>query len=105
ADSLDALDRNRPVVAYCASGYRSQIAGSVLAEAGFGDVSDLLGGYSAWEGAGLPVARGANVASGATEQVTARAASALVDGGALLLDVREPDEWREGHAPQAVLMP
>jgi rhodanese-related sulfurtransferase len=26
----------------------------------------------------------------------------LVDGGALLLDVREDDEWEAGHAPVAV---
>ena len=54
ADSLDALDRNLPVVTYCASGYRSVVAASTLAAVGFADVSDLLGGYSAWEGAGLP---------------------------------------------------
>jgi rhodanese-related sulfurtransferase len=35
-------------VAYCASGYRSSIAASVLEAAGFADVSDLLGGYDAW---------------------------------------------------------
>ena len=28
-------------------------------------------------------------------------ANALVDGGALLLDVREDDEWAAGHAPGA----
>ena len=39
---------------YCASGYRSQIAASVLRAAGFADVSDLLGGFTAWDGAGLP---------------------------------------------------
>jgi rhodanese-related sulfurtransferase len=55
ADSLDALDRKRPLVVYCGSGYRRQIAASVLVAAGFGDVSDLLGGYSAWAAAGLPV--------------------------------------------------
>ena len=59
ADALDALHRDLPVVAYCASGYRSQVAASVLAAAGFRDVSDLLGGYSAWAAAGLPVAPGA----------------------------------------------
>jgi hydroxyacylglutathione hydrolase len=47
-DSLDELDRAAPVVAYCASGTRSSIAASVLAAAGFADVSDLLGGYGAW---------------------------------------------------------
>ncbi|MDQ3147459.1 MAG: molybdopterin-dependent oxidoreductase [Actinomycetota bacterium] len=35
----------------------------------------------------------------------ARAAKALVDAGALLLDVREPDEWQAEHAPDAVLVP
>jgi rhodanese-related sulfurtransferase len=53
--SLEALDRTAPVVIYCASGSRSQVASSVLREAGFADVSDLLGGYAAWEAAGLPV--------------------------------------------------
>jgi hydroxyacylglutathione hydrolase len=42
------LDPSRPIVAYCASGYRSSIAASVLDVAGFTDVSDLLGGYDAW---------------------------------------------------------
>ena len=60
ADSLHTLDRNLPVVAYCASGYRSAMAASWLAAAGFQDVSDLLGGYRAWQGAGLPVAHGAD---------------------------------------------
>jgi glyoxylase-like metal-dependent hydrolase (beta-lactamase superfamily II)/rhodanese-related sulfurtransferase/peroxiredoxin len=60
ADSLDALDRGLPVVAYCASGYRSQLAASGLAAAGFRDVSDLLGGDDAWERAGLPAAHGAD---------------------------------------------
>ena len=46
--SLDALDRDVPVVTYCASGYRSSIAASVLTSSGFADVSDLLGGYGAW---------------------------------------------------------
>jgi rhodanese-related sulfurtransferase len=34
------------------------IAASVLRHAGFSDVSDLIGGYAAWIGAGLPVAAG-----------------------------------------------
>ena len=47
---LGELDRDAPTVAYCASGYRSSTAASVLAAAGFIDVSDLLGGYDAWVG-------------------------------------------------------
>jgi len=45
---LDEVDQHRPVVTYCASGYRSSIAASALARAGHRDVSDLLGGFSAW---------------------------------------------------------
>jgi rhodanese-related sulfurtransferase len=33
------------------------------------------------------------------------AAAALVGSGALLLDVREADEWEAGHAPGAVFIP
>lgn len=50
-ESSDHLDRGAPVVVYCASGYRSSIAASVLVAAGFDDVSDLLGGFAAWESA------------------------------------------------------
>ncbi|MDH4366291.1 MAG: rhodanese-like domain-containing protein, partial [Acidimicrobiia bacterium] len=32
----------------CAGGYRSSIAASMLRSHGFADVSDLLGGYTAW---------------------------------------------------------
>ena len=74
-DALAGLDPHGPVVVYCASGYRSSIAASVLAAAGFAHVSDLLGGYSAWESAGLPVSTGDDARDfGATPQVGARAA-------------------------------
>ncbi|MFN8035098.1 MAG: MBL fold metallo-hydrolase [Acidimicrobiia bacterium] len=43
------LDPRRPTVVYCASGYRSAVAASVLDAWGFTDVSDLLGGYEAWQ--------------------------------------------------------
>jgi glyoxylase-like metal-dependent hydrolase (beta-lactamase superfamily II)/rhodanese-related sulfurtransferase len=46
--SLDELDPAAPTVVHCAGGYRSSIAASVLASAGFTDVSDLVGGYDAW---------------------------------------------------------
>ncbi len=41
----------------------------------------------------------------AYDKVTADEAAALVRGGAVLLDVREPDEWRAGHAPSARHIP
>ncbi|MGY9072748.1 MAG: rhodanese-like domain-containing protein [Acidimicrobiales bacterium] len=46
---LSRLDASKPAVVYCAGGYRSSIAASKMMAAGFADVSDLLGGYGAWE--------------------------------------------------------
>lgn len=37
--------------------------------------------------------------------VTAEEAARRVDEGAMLLDVREPDEWQAGHAPDATHVP
>jgi hydroxyacylglutathione hydrolase len=45
---LDELDRARPTVVYCAGGYRSSVAASLLRAHGFADVSDIVGGYGAW---------------------------------------------------------
>jgi glyoxylase-like metal-dependent hydrolase (beta-lactamase superfamily II)/rhodanese-related sulfurtransferase len=50
-DELEILDPARPTVVYCAGGYRSSIAASMLRQVGFDDVSDVLGGYHAWEAA------------------------------------------------------
>lgn len=38
-------------------------------------------------------------------EIDVAAANALVEAGALLLDVRNDDEWEAGHAPAAVLIP
>ena len=46
---LAELDPAAPTVVYCAGGYRSSVAASVLREAGYSDVSDILGGYGAWQ--------------------------------------------------------
>ncbi|MCU1380257.1 MAG: sulfurtransferase [Acidimicrobiales bacterium] len=46
---LGELDPGRPVVVYCAGGYRSSIAASVLRAAGFERVADVLGGWPAWQ--------------------------------------------------------
>ncbi|HTN99887.1 MAG TPA: rhodanese-like domain-containing protein, partial [Microthrixaceae bacterium] len=43
------LDNAAPTVIYCAGGYRSSMAASLLRANGFADVSDLLGGFAAWQ--------------------------------------------------------
>ena len=48
-ERLDELDVTKPTVVYCAGGYRSSVAASLLRQRGFADVSDILGGYGAWE--------------------------------------------------------
>jgi hydroxyacylglutathione hydrolase len=48
-DRMVELDPRKPTVVYCAGGYRSSVAASLLRQRGFADVSDLLGGYNAWE--------------------------------------------------------
>ncbi len=45
---LDELDPAAPTVVFCAGGYRSSVAASVLRQAGFQDVTDIMGGYGAW---------------------------------------------------------
>lgn len=52
---LAELPRDRPVVAYCASGVRSSLAASLLAADGR-EVRNLRGGFAAWRRAGLEVA-------------------------------------------------
>jgi rhodanese-related sulfurtransferase len=43
--------------------------------------------------------------AGAERAVAPREATHLLDGGAVLLDVREPAEWSAGHAPGATHVP
>jgi glyoxylase-like metal-dependent hydrolase (beta-lactamase superfamily II)/rhodanese-related sulfurtransferase len=51
------IPAGRPVAIYCAGGYRSSVAASLLRAAGRPDVVDLVGGFAAWREEGLPVAK------------------------------------------------
>jgi glyoxylase-like metal-dependent hydrolase (beta-lactamase superfamily II) len=55
--NLKALPKDRPLLVYCAGGYRSSIAASLLKASGFDSVSEIAGGLAAWELANLPVQR------------------------------------------------
>lgn len=48
---IGEIPAGRPVVVHCAGGYRSSVAASLLRAAGRDDVSDLLGGFTAWAAA------------------------------------------------------
>ncbi|MCM2304551.1 MAG: MBL fold metallo-hydrolase [Elusimicrobia bacterium] len=53
---LAEVPKGRPVAVYCAGGYRSSIAASLLRAAGHKDVTDLVGGFGAWREESLPTA-------------------------------------------------
>ncbi len=48
------MDRETPVVLYCAGGTRSVLAVRSLLELGYSNVRSLAGGFGAWKKAGLP---------------------------------------------------
>ena len=50
-ERLETLPRDREIVVYCASGYRSAIAAGLLQRDGFPRVADLVGGMAAWASA------------------------------------------------------
>ena len=56
AERLKDLPQDRPLLLYCAGGYRSSIAASLLQRQGFTQVAEIAGGLAAWETAHLPVA-------------------------------------------------
>ncbi|MDN5748959.1 MAG: MBL fold metallo-hydrolase [Pseudonocardia sp.] len=51
------FDPASPTIVFCAGGYRSSIAASALRARGFADVSDLIGGFAAWDDGSRPVIR------------------------------------------------
>ena len=54
-ENINMLPKSRPLLVYCAGGYRSSIAASLLQWSGFETVSEIAGGITAWEAAKLPV--------------------------------------------------
>jgi len=49
-----ALDPEKRIVLYCASGGRSALAAQTLSEMGYTDVAHLEGGFKTWKEQGLP---------------------------------------------------
>jgi rhodanese-related sulfurtransferase len=57
-ENLEEFPRDRSLLVYCAGGYRSSIAASLLQRGGFESVSEIAGGIVGWEAANLPVESG-----------------------------------------------
>ena len=47
-------DSEAPIVTACQHGRRGELAAQTLADAGFGNLRNLRGGFHAWLEAGLP---------------------------------------------------
>jgi hydroxyacylglutathione hydrolase len=56
-ETAKTLPKNRALLVYCAGGYRSSIAASLLQGCGFQPVGEIAGGIAAWEAAKLPVSK------------------------------------------------
>ncbi len=54
--SLQAIPTDRPVLVQCQAGTRSAVAASVLQTHGYKQVTDVVGGFEAWQKAGYPIA-------------------------------------------------
>jgi rhodanese-related sulfurtransferase len=54
-ENLAMLPKDRALLVYCAGGYRSSLAASLLQKNGFANVSEIAGGLAGWEAAKLPV--------------------------------------------------
>ncbi len=48
------MDHDAPIAVHCKGGYRSMIACSLLQRAGFRHVTNIIGGFDAWQQAKLP---------------------------------------------------
>jgi len=54
-ERLTEIPRDRRIAVYCAGGYRSSIAASILQNHGITNLLEMAGGLAAWEAAQLPV--------------------------------------------------
>ncbi len=130
AKNLDKLPKDKPVVVYCRTGHRAGMATAALQLLGYSNVRNFTPAIMGWKDAGEPVSTEAVEAksigqpqvdpellaavdkflSGIPDKYyTVGTVEALKDmltaGNVVLVDVREPNEYAEGHIPGAVNIP
>jgi rhodanese-related sulfurtransferase len=129
AANLDKIPSDSPVVTYCASGHRAGTAAAALRVLGFDNVKAFPGGWKAWSGAGLEAStETVEAATVAPKEVDAETLAAVdeflvnipegyysvgavekaveaIENGAFVVDVRQPDEFAQGHISGAVNIP
>lgn len=56
-DKIAALNKEQPVMVYCAAGGRSKKACNSMKDWGFKEIYELDSGFGGWQSAGLPVSK------------------------------------------------
>lgn len=128
ASSLELIPTDRPVIIYCASGWRAGMAYSTLRLMGYENVRAWGPGWAGWSAAEEPVSTDAvepevfgapEVEPELVEAVdgflstlpegfltnSLEAVQDLIGQGATLVDMREPGEYEAGFIPDALSVP
>jgi rhodanese-related sulfurtransferase len=128
AQSLELIPTDRPVIVYCASGWRAGMAYSTLRLMGYDNVSAWAPGWAGWTAAEEPVStdpvepetfEAPDVEPQLVEAVdgflstlpegfltnSLEEVQALIADGAALVDMRQPEEYEEGSIPDALSVP
>ncbi len=127
-------DKSRRIVAYCQGGVRSLFAAQNLRKLGYENVTSMAGGYGRWKQNGHPfeVAPGGpldrrseteklpaalssdltrlrseiqEISPAAAQELAAQALAAPGNVPITFLDIRETDEYRQGHILGSVSLP
>lgn len=127
-DNLDAIPTDRPVIVYCASGWRAGLTVSSLRMMGYDNVVAFTPSWRGWAAAGEPAgepvpAESFGEPTGLTPELVDAAGDFLatlpagfltnsldavqdaIAAGAGLVDVREPEEYEEGFIEDAISIP
>jgi rhodanese-related sulfurtransferase len=128
ASSTSLIPTDRPVIVYCASGWRAGMSYSTLRLMGYENVRGWGPGAAGWEAAGEPFSTDAVEAEdfgdpGFEPQLveavdgflstlpegfltnSLEGVQELIGQGATLVDMREPAEYEEGFIPEAISVP
>lgn len=129
AQNLDKIPTDQPVMVYCASGHRAGMATSALHALGYDNVKAFPPGWKGWTAANEPVSTEAVEATTySTPEVNADMLTAVdeflsnlpegfyalgsvekmkeaITAGAVVIDVREENEYADGHIAGAIDIP
>ena len=127
--NLDLVPMDQPVVVYCASGHRAGFATTALQTIGYNNVRAFAPSWKAWAAAEMEVSMDAveptvygmadvdtavlaevdnfvaTIPEGWLALKTVDDLQAILDNGAMLIDVREVSEFEAGHIDGAVNIP